>query len=132
MNTHNCPCGRNKPYENCCKKVHEDIALAETAEDLMRSRYTAFTQVNLDYLLLSWSSKTVDTSVKAKKELKLWAKSVIWVKLEVINSTSGKKSDITGTVEFKAFYYEKGKLECIHENSFFEKENGAWTYVGEA
>ena len=98
----------------------------------MRSRYTAFTLANVDYLLRSWSKNTVDTSAKAKKELKTWAQSVTWVKLEVIKASLGKENDTTGTVEFKAFFYENGQLQCIHENSFFEKENGHWVYVSEA
>ena len=95
----------------------------------MRSRYSAFTLANVDYLNLSWSSKTRDNSAKAKKELKNWAKSVTWVKLEVINSNKGLENDTTGTVEFKAFFYENGKLDCIQENSFFEKEHNHWVYV---
>lgn len=97
----------------------------------MRSRYTAFTMAKVDYLLKSWSKNTVDTSAKATKELKLWAHAVTWVKLEVLKSTLGKVNDTNGTVEFKAFFYENGKLDYIHENSFFEKENKHWVYVGE-
>ena len=41
MNTKNCPCGREKRYIDCCKLSHEDLASVKTAEDLMRSRYTA-------------------------------------------------------------------------------------------
>jgi len=129
MSTKNCPCGRNKTYSDCCNKAHKDISTVKTAEDLMRSRYSAFVLANVDYLILSWSSKTRDNSTKAKKELKNWAKSVTWVKLEVINSNKGLENDTTGTVEFKAFFYENGKLDCIQENSFFEKEHNHWVYV---
>lgn len=131
MAIYNCPCGRSNSYEDCCKKVHANILNAKTAEDLMRSRYSAFTKSNVDYLLKSWSKKTVDTSAKAKKELKLWSGSVTWIKLEVVRSTLGTINDTEGTVEFKAFYMENGQLECIHENSFFKKEDGYWVYVGE-
>ena len=132
MATHNCPCGRNNSYAHCCKKAHDNIFSVKTAETLMRSRYTAFTLANVDYLLKSWSKNTVDTSAKAQKELKTWTQSVTWVKLEVIKASLGKENDTTGTVEFKAFFYENGQLQCIHENSFFEKENGHWVYVSEA
>lgn len=129
MTIHNCPCGRNNSYAECCKKSHTNILKAKTAEDLMRSRYTAFTLAKVNYLIQSWSQKTVDTSAKGKKELKLWAQSVTWIKLEIIGSTLGKENDTTGTVEFKAFYMENGQLQCIHENSFFEKEKNHWVYV---
>ena len=123
MSIENCPCGRNVTYNNCCKKAHKDISSVKTAENLMRSRYSAFVLGNVDYLMLSWSSKTRDTSAKAKKELKNWTKSVTWIKLEVLNSDNGLDNHTTGTVAFKAFFYENGKLECIQENSFFEKEH---------
>ena len=119
MSIKNCPCGRNKVYSDCCKQAHKNILSVKTAEDLMRSRYSAFVLANIDYLMSSWSSKTCDSSAKAKKELKNWTKSVTWVKLDVMNSNNGLENDTTGTVEFKAFYYENGSLECIQENSFF-------------
>ena len=129
MSIKNCPCGRNKTYVDCCKKAHNNIESVKTAEDLMRSRYSAFVLANIDYLMLSWSSKTCNTSAKAKKELKEWTTSVTWVKLNVINSNDGQEHHNTGTVEFKAFFYENGHLECIQENSFFERQNKHWVYV---
>ena len=132
MSVQNCPCGRNNLYEDCCKKAHNDILSVKTAENLMRSRYTAFTQANVDYLLKSWSKKTVDTSAKATKELKAWAQSVTWLKLEVLKSNLGKEKDLEGTVEFKAFFMENSQVECIHENSFFKKENGHWVYTSDS
>lgn len=129
MSTKKCPCGRNETYTNCCKKAHDNINSVKTAEDLMRSRYSAFVLANIDYLTLSWSLKTCDTSAKAKKELKNWTKSVTWVKLDVLSVTKGTEQDTTGNVHFKAFFYENGNLECIEENSFFEKQNKHWVYV---
>ncbi|WP_010182953.1 YchJ family protein [Aquimarina agarilytica] len=129
MNNTNCPCGRSKNYHDCCEIIHSNITLAKTPEDVMRSRYTAFVRTKIDYLLQSWSSKTRDNSSKAKKELLAWAKAVTWVKLDVLHTSF--TSPNTGTVEFKAFFYENGTLECIHENSLFTIENGHWVYVGE-
>lgn len=129
MSIKKCPCGRNKTYNNCCEKAHKNILSVKTAEDLMRSRYSAYVLANVDYLILSWASKTCDRSVKTKKELKEWTESVTWVKLDILNSNNGQEKNINGTVEFKAFFYENGHLECIHENSFFERENKHWVYV---
>ena len=123
----NCPCGHLKPYEECCKIIHIDIKKAITAEDLMRSRYAAFALGNGDYLFNSHDAKTRITA--DKKAIENWAKSVQWMSLEIINSTLGTESDATGTVEFKAFFIEAGKLDTIHENSKFRKENDHWVYV---
>ena len=124
-----CPCDSGLAYSMCCKLVHNDIYKATTAEALMRSRYSAFVKANISYLLQSWSSKTRDNSKRFSKELLSWTTSVQWVKLQVEKSTFGSLNDTTGTVLFKAIYFEVGVLECIAENSYFEKENGHWVYV---
>ncbi len=116
-----CPCNKNMNYDQCCKKAHQNILSVKTAETLMRSRYSAFVLHNIDYLQLSHHSNTCPSN-KEKKEILQWTKSVNWIKLEVINST-------INTVEFKAYFIENGKVDVIHENSFFKKENNHWVYL---
>ena len=53
-----CPCGSGKAYAVCCGRFIDQGALPETAEQLMRSRYTAFSLVNEPYLLASWHTST--------------------------------------------------------------------------
>lgn len=122
----NCPCGRNQTYMNCCAIIHNDIRKAQTAEDLMRSRYSAFTMGNIKYLKQSHSKKTAD--YKDAIELKNWCNSVKWIKLEVISTIGGKKNDQNGKVYFKAYYLENNKQYCIEEKSTFIKENNHWVY----
>ena len=124
----NCFCGNTKRYIDCCKTIHDNILNAKTAEQLMRSRYSAFTQGNGDYLMQSHHSST--RPVKDKKAIVSWANSVQWIKLEVLSTTKGKENDMEGTVTFKAFFYEKGKVSSIDEKSAFVKENGHWVYLG--
>ena len=122
-----CPCGSNLPQENCCQKIHTNIHLAKTAEALMRSRYTAYTLADGDYLMQSHFSKT--RPIQEKKEIVRWSKSVKWLRLEILNQTRGQENDAIGTVEFKTYFLDKGELDVIHENSQFVKENGHWVYV---
>lgn len=124
----NCPCGSQTPYANCCKKVHENLENARTAEQLMRSRYSAFVLANGDYLMASHHSKT--RQPKEKKAIVAWAKSVQWIKLDVLETTKGLEKDNEGTVTFNAYFYENGKVDCINEKSAFVKENNLWTYLG--
>ncbi|MDH7446475.1 YchJ family protein [Aquimarina sp. 2201CG14-23] len=124
-----CYCGRPQTYDNCCGKIHKDIAQALTAEDLMRSRYSAFVMAKGDYLMKSHHSST--RPIREKKSIVKWTKSVEWIKLEVLNTTKGSQKEKEGTVEFKAFFYEEGTMQVIHENSYFVKEKGNWVYVGE-
>lgn len=115
-----CPCSSNKEYSYCCELAHKNIKNVTTAEQLMRSRYSAFVLANIDYLQKSHYSVT-RPSIQEKLEILNWTKSVEWIKLEILNTTKN-------TVEFKAYFKENGTLNVIHENSFFVKENNCWVY----
>lgn len=122
-----CPCNPSKKYSDCCEKAHQNIQTVLTAEVLMRSRYSAFVLADINYLKKSHHSNT-KPSDKENKEILRWTKSVEWIKLEVLNTTKGTKKDLTGTVEFKAFFIENAKIDVIYENSSFCKENNHWVY----
>ena len=124
----NCYCGSLKSYSSCCEKAHKSTAEAKTAEQLMRSRYSAFVLANGDYLMQTHHTSTRPT--KEKKAIVKWAKSVEWIKLEVLETSKGTINDIEGTVTFQAYFYEKGKVNIIHEKSAFVKENNNWFYLG--
>jgi SEC-C motif-containing protein len=123
-----CPCGNNKTYNECCEIAHLSLKAVKTAEQLMRSRYTAFTMANGDYLMESHHITT--RPVNEKKEIVAWAKAVEWVKLEIKATTKGLEVDSEGIVRFKAHFKENGKQRFIKESSKFTKENGVWYYLG--
>ena len=52
-----CPCGSGTPYAACCGRLHRGAA-AETAEQLMRSRYAAFAVGDEAYLFRTWHPRT--------------------------------------------------------------------------
>lgn len=122
-----CPCGSAHPFATCCEPIINGKMNAPTAEVLMRSRYTAFTLANVDYLLLSHHSSTRPN--KERKSIAKWAKSVKWMGLTVLHTEDGDSSNEVGTVEFKALYIENGELSQIHEKSLFQRENEKWVYV---
>lgn len=122
-----CPCGSSLPFESCCHSIITGQRKAATAEELMRSRYTAFTLADAEYLMKSWHPQTRDLS--EKRELQNWAKSVQWVKLQVIDTEAGLEGNTVGSVEFVAYYREKGKLRTIKEKSSFTIVDGHWVYV---
>ncbi|WP_035483729.1 YchJ family protein [Gaetbulibacter saemankumensis] len=123
-----CYCGNKIDYQNCCEVFHKNGGKTETAEQLMRSRYSAFVLANGDYLMQTHHSST--RPIKEKKAIVDWAKSVQWIKLEVLETTNGNPNDQKGTVTFNAYFYEHGKVDVIHEKSAFIKENNYWTYLG--
>lgn len=124
-----CPCNTSKFYSECCGKVHESILNAITAEQLMRSRYSAFVLDNMNFLKKSHSKNTVSSF--NFKSVSRWTKKVEWVKLEILSTKKGKDSDESGYVEFKAFYFENGFIEFIHGKSQFVKQDNHWVYLDE-
>ncbi|NRD22084.1 Sec-C motif domain protein [Winogradskyella litoriviva] len=124
----NCYCGTNKTYQDCCEVFHLNNGKTETAEQLMRSRYSAFVLANGDYLMATHHQST--RPIKEKKAIVKWAKSVQWIKLEVLDTSKGSKDDIEGTVTFNAYFFENGKVDVIHEKSAFVKEGNLWYYLG--
>lgn len=122
-----CYCGNPMGYAACCAKAHQDLQTVTTAEALMRSRYSAFVRADGDYLMQSHHPST--RPVKEKKSIVRWAKSVQWIRLEVMQTSKGQLNDMEGFVEFKAYFFEEGQVQVIHEHSRFLKENGVWLYV---
>ncbi len=115
-----CPCGSTLSYQNCCNRIHQDQKLAETAEQLMRSRYAAFCLRLIDFLYDSFHPQT--RRFQKKSEIEQWAKENNWQELQIVKST-------TSTVEFKAYYMDlRGELHIHHEKSNFKQLNGIWYY----
>lgn len=122
-----CPCGSGSTFETCCQPIINGTKNAPTAEALMRSRYTAFTLAEVDYLMKSWASET--RILSEKESIRNWAKSVKWVKLKIMATQEGLENDQKGYVAFQAYFRDKGKLNQIQEKSYFEKREGVWVYV---
>ena len=78
-----CPCGENKPFINCCNPVIISHS-AETAEQLMRSRYTAYVIKDIDYLIHTTHPKK--RLKKLRKDIESWINLPVWEKLEVHNT----------------------------------------------
>jgi SEC-C motif-containing protein len=119
-----CPCCSTKDYAECCATYLERGQAAHTPEALMRSRYTAYTQGNIDYLARTMKSPAADKfDIESTRE---WAANITWLKLEVMGAASdGDK----GFVEFAAYFSQNNKKYLMHELSQFHLENGLWYYV---
>jgi SEC-C motif-containing protein len=121
-----CPCGSQTEYSQCCGKYINNKQLAMHPEALMRSRYTAYTQANIDYI-----AKTCCGPAAEKfnyQTAKQWAEQVSWQALQVIRAYIDQADTNHGYVEFKAYYQQHGQKQCIHELSEFIKKNEQWYY----
>ncbi|QMT60627.1 MULTISPECIES: YchJ family protein [unclassified Legionella] len=120
-----CPCGSQNKYELCCGLYLEKQQHPQTPEQLMRSRYTAYSMGKIDYIKKTMKGKALVGFNELQAEQ--WAKSVTWVSLEVLNSNIPDPN--IGYVEFAARYSEDNTIKIIHELSEFHKENDRWFYV---
>ncbi|MDR3146171.1 MAG: SEC-C domain-containing protein, partial [Treponema sp.] len=46
-----CPCNSGSPYAECCEPYLRGIEKPPTAEALMRSRYSAYAEHAVDYII---------------------------------------------------------------------------------
>ena len=124
-----CPCGSGIAFDACCGGILADRLKAETAEQLMRSRYTAYVVKNVDYLIQTThpSSRPDDLA----KSIRTWMRQVEWLKLHVAATEQGTADDEDGRVEFIAEYLTSTAPGRHHECSVFKKVDGEWYYVGE-
>lgn len=124
----NCPCGSPKTFSECCEPFISGRAQPPTAEELMRSRYTAYTQSNIDYL-----GKTLAPESRSDfdaKEAKKWADAAEWKGLKILETQGGQLGDKKGVVEFVATYSTAGETIEHHEVSQFRKsDRGQWMFV---
>jgi SEC-C motif-containing protein len=122
-----CPCGSNAAYDACCGPLIKGERSAETAEQLMRSRYSAYVKHEIAYL---GSSLHPDHRADFnEKSTRAWAEGAEWRGLEILQTVGGGPEDNEGKVEFIASFAEKGTTREHHELSTFRKEAGTWYLV---
>ena len=122
-----CPCTSKKPYDRCCGPFHAGSATPETAEQLMRSRFSAYALGKLDYLINT--RPEARRAEENRQELAEYCKAVSCVGLKIVGKEGGGKEDDTGIVTFHASLQTSGRRSLHIETSSFARENGKWVYV---
>jgi SEC-C motif domain protein len=117
-----CPCASGLPYSVCCEPVLAGQTSAMTAEALMRSRYTAYVERNVRYLLRTWHPSTRPSVLDPTAMPD-------WCGLEILRIERGWGDDDEGVVEFVATALLHKRLFKLREVSRFVKEAGQWFYV---
>lgn len=116
----NCLCGDSREYDDCCGAIIENKRVANSPQELMRSRYSAYVKGDGRYLVFSAiKERQVIEDIELIEE---FSNSVEWLKLDVL-----KMED--NTVEFKAYYRDKEGIKILHERSNFRKVDGIWKYA---
>jgi SEC-C motif-containing protein len=122
-----CPCTSKKPYDRCCGPFLSGTALPETAEQLMRSRFSAYALGKVDYLIAT--RPEAKRAAENREELAQYCKSVSCVGLKIVGKEKGGKADDTGVVTFHASIQANGRRSLHIETSTFAREDGRWVYV---
>ncbi len=118
-----CPCG-GASYANCCGRFHRGEALPETAEQLMRSRYSAYVLNDAQWLRQSWHPSTCpatleqDLAQDAAQDHR--GARTQWLGLTIV--AHAPQDDTHAEVEFVARYKVGGRASRLHERSGFVRE----------
>lgn len=114
-----CDCESGASYVACCGRLHVG-APAKTAEELMRSRYTAFCRGDSTYLLKSWAVETRPKSLTMDPKQE-------WTGLQI------ERHEVTGPdtaiVQFTATWQKGFRKGQQAETSRFRREGEGWVYI---
>jgi SEC-C motif-containing protein len=101
--------------------LHNRQTIASSAEQLMRSRYSAFVRDEWDYVFATWhpSTRPERNSLSHDPKIK-------WLSLNIIQSQSiGHDAN----VEFVTRFKYSGRAGQLHERSRFVFEHNRWFYL---
>lgn len=139
-----CPCGggsRRLSTAACCGPLLRGERLAATADQLMRSRYSAFALGDVDHLLRTQAQDRSphQPEPERRRALEKTCRRVRWLRLEILATEAGGPLDLEGTVTFEAHYQQSGgrrgldRRGVMRECSRFGREGGrlegAWLYL---
>ncbi len=108
--------------DDCCGRFFDGSAAPDTAESLMRSRYSAYVLGEEDYLLDTWHP-----AFRPRQLMQVPGQK--WLGLKIRATSGGLATDSTGTVEFVARFKVDGRGHRLHETSRFVCEAGHWYYT---
>ncbi|MEW5011953.1 MAG: YchJ family protein [Cycloclasticus sp.] len=122
-----CRCGSSQPFTLCCGPFLSRQDKPNSAEQLMRSRFTAFSLQNFQYLLDTLHpSKRQDDELASLQQS---AQNTRWIQLTILQTESGQTGDGEGLVEFTADFEEEGEFYQLRERSQFIFQQQQWYYT---
>lgn len=119
-----CPCGNPAGFAACCEPLIAGTRAAATADQLMRSRYSAYVRRDEPYLLATWHPRTRPAAL----DLAAQKPAPTWLGLTV-HKAAAQDAD-HATVDFTARFRVGGaSAQRMHEVSRFVREGGRWYYL---
>jgi SEC-C motif domain protein len=100
----------------------------------MRSRYSAFSRGDVDYLMATLHPDRRQPN--DRRSLRQTIQQTQWIGLTILKTQKGQPQDKTGIVEFVAEYrdtqasgFAAAIVQQLHERSRFRQQEGQWFYV---
>jgi SEC-C motif-containing protein len=118
-----CPCGRPATFDACCGAILAGTRPAATAEDLMRSRYTAHVVRDYAYLHRTYRETASRPYVEEPVD-----DPIVWTRLQIHSHEPDVRPGVS-FVDFSAFFLEGGAERELRERSEFQRVNGNWIYT---
>lgn len=119
-----CFCGNQLTFEQCCQPIIGGKINAQNAEQLMRSRFSAYVIEDFAYIFQTYASQ--QRSGLTINQLADSAQDTQWLKLQVL---AHQPKQNTAQVEFKAYYQIDRRYYVMHEISDFILEDNKWCYT---
>lgn len=129
-----CPCGGGV-YDRCCGAFHRGDGWPASAEQLMRSRYSAYVLGDGSWVRRTWHPSTCPPGLEQDiaRDAEPGPHRVHWLGLTIRDAT--QQDDDHAEVEFVARFKVNGKATRMHERSRFVREAAApgqaprWLYL---
>lgn len=115
-----CPCGSSKLFHDCCQLYIVEELNPSTAQELMRSRFSAYATGNAQYIVNTYA--LIEKEKQSINDIEAWADECTWIALKIHES-------LTNIVEFSAYYIADNKLCELRERSNFILEEDKWRYI---
>jgi len=127
-----CPCGSGLKFKKCCGPALDGTVWPETAEALMRSRYTAYVVGNTTHLYRTTHPDNDQVKGIPKeqfdRETLHFSKAVDFTKLS-IKQVFPEDEQGVARVLFTTEYTAGDKQETFTELSDFVRLDGRWIYL---
>ncbi len=118
-----CPCGTGKTLAACCWPIIRQERKPATAEELMRSRFTAHVARDWAHLHRTYLETSKEPYVAKGDEM-----AQNWTRLVIHAHEPGIRPD-TAYVDFTAYYKEGDAEKSLQERAEFRRDEGSWIYV---
>lgn len=112
-----CFCGSNANFSSCCQPYINNTIPVQTAEQLMRSRFSAYAIGDAQYIYDTYAKSS--RSAQSVKDIDDWSKACVWIALNIYPTDSQGDNKTSNIVEFSAFYITNNTLCELREKSRF-------------